>query len=313
MPAAPLDQPLTGAYCQLEQLLAARLHSRQLRAPVRISRSQGSGGHRSHARGRGLEFEEVRPYQAGDDVRTIDWRVTARSQAPYTKLFRSERERPLLLLVDQRQPMFFGSQHCFKSVLAAHLAALLAWAGLAQGDRVGGLILGDREERCLRPRRSRRNVLALLSAMADFNRALRADTASSPATNGLIGALTELRRTARPGASVWLISDFAGAGQPEFNRQLQLLARHTTVNAIWVHDPLELALPTAGRLGMTDGRQKLAVDSSDRQFLQRYARLEANQHRQLLQNLRECGVNCLQASTAKAPLSLATQLREGLK
>ncbi len=110
----------------------------------------------------------MRSYQPGDDIRTIDWRVTARTGSAHTKLFREERERPVLVVVDQRSSMFFGSSHCFKSVLAAQLASLLAWSALHGGDRVGGLVFNEQGHQEVRPRRSRKTVLALLSQISQL-------------------------------------------------------------------------------------------------------------------------------------------------
>lgn len=316
MNALPLSEPSRGAYCDLDQLLALRVLSRRLQVPARISRSAGGGGHRSHARGRGLEFEEVRPYQAGDDVRNIDWRVTARHQTPYTKLFREERERPLLMLVDQRPGMFFGSRYCCKSVLAAQLAALLAWAALGRGDRVGGLVLGADSERRLEPHRSSRTVLALLAAVAEYNQALSAQTPSAPVATGVTGmadSLLEMRRIARPGSSVWLISDLADMDQPEAQRQLQLLARHTRINALWVHDPLELALPERGRLSVTDGSRQLQIDCDNRSLTEGFHRHMTQRRQQLERRLQELGANFIAAATDRSPVSLASALREGLR
>ena len=137
-----LEQPVQGAYIELDDLISARFLAKDLNLRHRRKAlSLLAGPNKTNFRGRGIDFEEVRAYQAGDDIRTIDWRVTARSGKPHTKLFSEERERPLLVVNDQRQDMFFGSQHCFKSTLACYLGALLAWSGLNQGDRVGGLNL----------------------------------------------------------------------------------------------------------------------------------------------------------------------------
>src|SRR5689334_18156294 len=160
IPPTPLslkEEVLRGAYCELTELTGARFAASDwLLQHTRLATRELTGRMRTSLRGRGLEFEEVRAYQPGDDVRAIDWRVTARSGRTFTKLFREEREKPLLIVVDQRQPMFFGSTHCFKSKLAAYLGALLAWSGLEQGDRIGGLIIGNSERREIRPRRTRK-------------------------------------------------------------------------------------------------------------------------------------------------------------
>ena len=133
-----------GAYTELAALLRCRFSAQDLKLFAhQPARSILSGGERTRCRGRGMDFEEVRLYQPGDDIRSIDWRVTARTQVAHTKIFREERERPVFMLVDQRSPLFFGSTRCFKSVLAAHIAALLGWAALANGDRLGALVFGD--------------------------------------------------------------------------------------------------------------------------------------------------------------------------
>ena len=140
MPLADINTPARGAYVDVNELIALRFPVRQLKLSRRNRALNAlAGPNKSNFRGRGIDFEEVRNYQAGDDIRTIDWRVTARTGAAHTKLFREERERPVLVVVDQRNSMFFGSQFCFKSVLAAQLGALVAWSALSDNDRVGGL------------------------------------------------------------------------------------------------------------------------------------------------------------------------------
>ena len=131
-----------------------------------------SGRHRSRLRGRGLDFDEVRKYVAGDDIRNIDWRVTARVGSTHTKMFTEERERPVLLIVDQSASMFFGSRLYMKSVTAAHAAALGAWRTLEVGDRVGGIVFDNTTLDYLSPKRDRRTVQRLLSLISSRNRAL---------------------------------------------------------------------------------------------------------------------------------------------
>ena len=212
MHLADVTSPARGAYAQLNDLISLRFPARQL-SLARRNRALSvlAGPNKSNFRGRGIDFEEVRTYQPGDDIRTIDWRVTARTGSAHTKLFREERERPVLVVVDQRSGMFFGSSHCFKSVLAAQLASLLAWSALDAGDRVGGLVFNGTQHREVRPRRSRKTVLALLSQVAEYNDSLPLDTASAP--QSFADMLSNLRRIARPGSSLFLVSDFHGASQ----------------------------------------------------------------------------------------------------
>jgi uncharacterized protein (DUF58 family) len=308
----PRRDALQGAYVELAQLTAARFAAAELALPSLLqARGSIAGAHRSRARGRGLEFEEVRAYQAGDDIRSIDWRVTARSGQPFTKLFREERERPLMILVDQRQPMFFGSRTCFKSALAAYLGALIAWAGLNNGDRIGGIVLGDSATCELRPRHTRASITAWLRTLHQFNQRLHAD--STPAGDveiTLTGALSDLRRGTRPGSAIVLISDFSGAYGEPVREQLHRLAQHNTITALHLYDPLEVELPPPARYTMTDGQQRLAVDSGDRALRDRHRQHFAENTRMLQKSFGSLGAAYLQMSTTEPPLSvLESQMR----
>lgn len=298
--------PASGAQADLHRLLALRFPARQL--DVRRRRralAQLSGGQRSNFRGRGIEFEEVRGYQAGDDIRAIDWRVTARTGSAHTKMFHEERERPVLLVVDHRPAMDFGSRFCFKSVLAAELAALLAWSALGSNERVGALILRHDEHWEMRPRNSRRTVLAVLSALAEKRSTQPADAAQEAR---FVDMLRSARRVARPGTSVFLLSDFAGADREEAQEEMFRLARHTEITAIHCSDPLEQALPPAGHYAITDGIDRLDLDTAAPSLKSRYAeesRLALEAHRERLQRL---GIPLLMARTDEAPLSLLRRL-----
>ena len=251
----------TGVYTSVDELLRLRHLSRDLTLTMR-KRSQAllEGSVRTRYRGRGMEFAEVRPYQPGDDIRTIDWRVTARVQAPYTKLFQEERERPIFVMVDQRSPMFFGSRLCFKSVFAAQVASVVAWIANHNSDRIGGLLFGDSRQGDIRAKRSQHAVLDLLHQLVEFNRAL---TGPIPPAGSipLLDMLTETSRIARPGSLVILISDFHDFTQT-CREPLSQLAKRSDVMALHVYDPLERRLPHAARLAISDGQQRLTLDVS---------------------------------------------------
>jgi uncharacterized protein (DUF58 family) len=158
--------------------------------------------------------------------------------------------------------MFFGSRHCFKSVLACHVAATLAWAGLDNNDRVGGLVFTDSGHREVRPRRSHRAVLNFIHTAADYNQQL-ADTSTSgddsiAPPQSLATAFEELRRITRPGSTVYVVSDFNGFDQ-DAERQLHLIARHNDVIAITISDPLEENLPSSGMYPVSNGRERLQL------------------------------------------------------
>lgn len=303
---AEFSMPAQGAYTELQDLIALRFLAKQLQLTKRNrAMSALSGPNKSNFRGRGIDFEEVRSYQPGDDIRSIDWRVTARTGSAHTKLFQEERERPVLIVIDQRQSMFFGSSDCMKSVLAAHISALLAWGALEGGDKVGGLIFNGFEHREVRPRRSRKNVLALLSHLVDYNRVLPLE-AAEPADD-FAAMLANLRRIARPGSSLYLISDFQGAASESAQKHLFQLAQHTQITGIACSDPLEGALPRAGTYAVTDGRIRTELNTGDSHLRKRYSQQFAAQREDLNDTMRRLGIPVLCASTGMAPFTLLRQ------
>lgn len=303
MAMSNLTQPAVGAYVDLARLIGLRLAAGQLKLSRRSrALSALAGPNKANFRGRGIDFEEVRSYQPGDDIRTIDWRVTARTGSAHTKVFREERERPVLVVVDQRSSLFFGSRNCCKSVLAAELASLLAWSALANGDRVGGLVFNEHEHRELRPRRSRKTVLAILSELASFNGALPLELPGEEDSLGTM--LGNLRRVARPGSSVYLISDFQGAHTPGAREHLSRLAQHTEITALCCTDPIEQALPPPGRYAVTDGSRRSELTTSDERLRARFEQQQASRNEALRQDLQRLGIPLLPASTLDSPFQL---------
>jgi uncharacterized protein (DUF58 family) len=289
-----------GAYSELQELISLRFGARDLKlGRQRKAFSQLTGPHQTKFRGRGIEFEEVRAYHPGDDVRSIDWRVTARSGKPHTKLFREERERPVMLLVDQSLSMFFGSKNCFKSVTAAHTAALLAWASLQNNDRVGGLVYNGNEHGEVKPKRSARNVLQLLHRINDFNQRLNRQL--SQAAGGIDQALEELRRITRPGSNIFIISDFQGLGEDGI-KQLHLLSKHNDISAVRVYDPLEQDLPANGYYSITNGDQRVALYTGDRKLRRRYQEIFRQKGDALVNLLGPLGIPLIPLSTLDSPL-----------
>ena len=205
-----------------------------------------SGRHASRLRGRGLAFEELRHYFPGDDVRTIDWRATARKGKPHIRVYNEERERPVLVLVDQRSPMFFGSRRAMKSVVAAELAALAAWRTLHAGDRIGGLVFNEEEILEIRPHRSRDRALRLLHSVVAMNQRLASET-PAPGPVSLNEVLRSAAYIARHDHLIILISDLDGADD-ETRRLVTQLSAHNDVLAVLVYDPLGISL--RGEVGM---------------------------------------------------------------
>lgn len=262
----PGAQKQAGVYITLEDCL--QIGQRQLSsAPAggKQALAQRAGAHHSRFRGRGIDFDEVRIYQPGDDVRTIDWRVTARTGKVHTKLFREERERPVYLVVDQRAGMFFGSRQAFKSVCAARLAAALAWRSSRHGDRVGGFVFNDRDVQELRPRSGKRGLQPLLRHLVYFNQQLDTHFCGNrpPQPLTLLDALNELIRIVRAGSQIFIISDFEPIGSG-LTPVLQKLSMHNDVTAVQISDPLEEELMVSGYFGVTDGRRREHIFSDAR-------------------------------------------------
>lgn len=236
-------------------LIKLRQQAKHLSLDALRVRARKGGNYLSHFKGRGMEFDEARLYQPGDDPRTIDWRVTARTGRAYTKLFREERERPVFCWVDLRASMRFATRGAFKSVVAGRLATLLAWAAVQRGDRLGGFVFNDQDRFEVRPALGNRAVLRLIHQMV----AHQAETAASDLS--LATHLAALRRVVHPGSLVALMSDFRGMDD-ESRSHLVDIAKHNDVLMFSLADPLDKQLPPAGDYPVLIGGQRQALHSS---------------------------------------------------
>jgi len=247
------------AIASLSEMVRLRYGARELTGfPQVQARQMMAGGHRSRFRGRGMDFDEVRIYQPGDDVRSIDWRVTAKTQTPHTKIYREERERPVLVVCDLRSPMFFGSQR-LKSVVACEVAAALAWAGLNANDRVGSLVFGPQHQAEVKPRRSHHAVLQFIHQLQDYSEQLLQPSHDQFA---LTDMLEEARRYALPGTTVFIVSDFHDVTD-DCERQLFELARHSDLNFCHVYDSMETELPAPAVYAVSDGDNQTLLNTAD--------------------------------------------------
>lgn len=243
----------------VEHLAALESRARGLNLlPRQSRRSVLAGRHGSRVRGRGLDFEEIRGYLPGDDVRTLDWKVTLRTGKPQVRAYTEERDRPALLVVDQRVSMFFGTRRAMKSVIAAEWAALASWMVLRAGDRVGAVVFNDRRIERIRPHRSRARVGAILGAIAAMNAELSAD--SQPGGDGQLDqALQGALQLAAHDHLVCVVSDFAGAGE-RTESLLRQLSRHNSVVGVLVFDPAAQELARGGRIVVSGGDLEIEVD-----------------------------------------------------
>jgi uncharacterized protein (DUF58 family) len=218
-----------------------------------------NGRHASRLRGRGLNFEEMRGYLPGDDVRSIDWKATARTGKPHVRIFTEERDRPALLVVDQRMSMFFGSRLNMKSVTAAEAAAIAAFRIVDAGDRVGGIVFNDTDSVEISPRRSRRNVFAFLEAVAEQNASLDADRQVAPTAGRLNSVLKSVVRMAHHDHLVIVLSDFDGIDETT-HRRLSDIARHNDLILALVFDPMAEQLDHDRPTIIGDGYRQADID-----------------------------------------------------
>ena len=260
-----------------------------------------TGAYVSRFRGRGMEFDESRPYQPGDDPRSIDWRVTARSTTAYTKLFREERERPVLVAVDLRSNMHFATQGCFKSVNASRAAALLSWAAHHRGDRLGGLIFGDTTHRELKPRLGRRAALRFVHELVEHPDWQHRDVEPS-GIDPLAQAMSALRRVARPGSLVVVVSDFMGFSRAA-QSYLSSVARHNEVLAVFLNDPIERELPPPGRYRLVSPDDELAIDTYAAPARNDYEQAFEDRLQELETFCQRYGVHLMPMSTDDDPVS----------
>lgn len=282
-------------FSSLESLLSQQQSARLLQQPQRYRKAtKQAGNHQVRQLGRGMEFAESRPYSPGDDIRSMDWKVTARTGEPHTKLFEEERERPTLLWCDLRPGMFFATQGQFKSVVMTELASLLAWKSWMDGDRVGGILLSLNDELQMRPARSKSKVLQLMQQLAD--RSKNTPDFADKGDVSLGQSWKHLRRVLSPGSQVVLLSDFRGMDQ-ESEQQLRRIARQSTVTLVSISDPFEHQLPPKTQLKLSDGLRFLRLNTTKNGLCNDYEKSGQMQAQHLRKLALQCHARLIEIST----------------
>lgn len=304
--AEPEDK---GVYTSLDELVQLQYRARGFsflpRQPVH---SLLAGRHASRMRGRGLNFEELRGYLPGDDVRAIDWKVTARTGEPHVRVYTEERDRPAMLVVDQRLSMFFGTRTQMKSVAAAELSAASAWRVLDQGDRVGAVVFDDLDAVTIRPLRSVDTVHRILHAIVDKNRALRVAAAARPDGSMLNRVLEQVAHFVGHDYVIAVVSDFDGANA-QTRKLVSRLARNNDVLAFPIYDPVATQLPRDARLVVSDGELQIELDTGSSSTRARVSELLGERLNSIQAWQRELGVPVIPISTENDVLD---QVREFL-
>ncbi|MGK0383145.1 MAG: hypothetical protein ACI8QG_002916 [Flavobacteriales bacterium] len=235
-------------------------------SPRKTVQAKLAGAYLAKTKGRGMEFDEARHYQAGDDIRAIDWRVTARTGKTHTKLYREEKERPVFILTDLSSSMQFGTQFLFKSVQAAHLSALIAWSARKRGDRIGGLVFNQYQHLECKPFTRQKAVLSLLNSMIKMQQGSQTSKQEQEQIS-LANACARLRRLAHPGSLIFILSDFSQLDELAIQHIAQL-SKHCEVIAHPISDPFEHQLPKVNlsqRVTLSDGlnRQQIVLGEKD--------------------------------------------------
>ena len=298
-------------FTDLNHLNGWRFHVKPFKlGHQQILRSQG-GGHPSPRKGRGMEFSEVRLYQPGDDVRHMDWRVTARTQKPHTKLFTEEHERPVIFLVEQSAGLFFGTQGCFKSVRALDALAILAWAGLNQGDKVGGMIVTPfstpQTKHWHEPQRRPQAVYQLFESALKFHQQLNRPGLgqAQPWVNTLEG----LVRFAQPASKIILIGDLFNLNERCFSL-LGQMARHSDFRALHICDPLEMSFPNSDQpLSLSNGENATWIHPESTKTANLYKARFEHKIQDLAQQLSRSKTPLTLLKTNDEPISTLLQTR----
>lgn len=287
---------LERVHPQLADLSALSRRAASLPGWQDRAHARRSGVYHAAMKGRGMEYAESRPYQPGDDVRALDWRLTARSGKPHTKLFREERERPVYVLVDLRRTMAFATRGAFKSVQAARTAALVAWKTVQGGDRIGAVLLGDAGCDELAPARGTVGALRVLKHLVQ-----RAQPVATPAPLPLAAAVERLRRLVKPGSIVFVLSDFRDLDEAA-RAALGQVGRHNETLLVQCYDAFEAALPAIREpVALSDRARRIELTLGDRAVAEAYAQRFASRRAALQQFARDQRLRLVTLTTTDDP------------
>ena len=272
----------------LSKELIKKIRQIQIRTSHQVTEVM-AGEYKSAFKGRGMEFDEVRQYQPGDDVRTIDWNVTARTGHPYIKRFVEERELTVMLMVDASSSGSFGSITCSKNEVAAELAALLAYSAIRNNDQVGLIIFTDQIEKYVPPKKGRQHVLRVIREILFFNKP------EHGATN-ITTALEYLQKICTRRSVVFLISDYLSEG---YDKALLLASKRHDLIPVTITDPREVALPDVGLLDLMDAEtgERILIDTHDAKVRKAFAFLGSNEREERSKKFRQASAESLDIRT----------------
>ncbi|WP_395373213.1 DUF58 domain-containing protein [Marinicella sp. W31] len=301
---AKKQQPDPRVVVTADTMVRQRHHARQFNLTgIKKATSAISGLHDSRFRGRGMDYLESRAYQIGDDIRNMDWRVTARTGTAHTKLFQEERERPVYIVVDTNRSMHFGTRLRFKSVVAATAAAVLGWSSISQGDRIGVMTFGCHGIHPGRALAGKKGMMNLITHVVD------AYAVNNQHTETLSSALQQLRHINRPGSLIIVISDFYHLGS-DCKRHLVQLRKHNDVLAVLTHDPFELHSMQPAYYGIGDAKRQLVLDAHKSSTRKRVENIRRDSNLEVVEQVAKAGVAVLPLQTDQP---VVNTLKQGLK
>lgn len=283
---------MQGISVTLEELLALRHVAHQISLPQpKTSRSAQLGNYQSPYRGRGMDFVENRVYQPGDDIRTINWGVTARLGKTHTKVYQQERECPIYIILDFNESMYFGTKTAYKSVIAAQAATLIAWAALRNGDRVGALLVKEKAQ-ILPPCHSKQNLIELLKNMVTYV------TPEAYGTTNLIEAFKRLKRTIKSGSLIYLLSDFYHLDHG-LEKELSYFAKNHELTNILIYDPIEKTPPHNGAYLFHDfnKEQSVLIDTHSKDLCRHYSDIFSDRLHKLKKLCYGAGMHLIELAT----------------
>lgn len=306
-----------GVSCELNELVRYRAIARRVNlAPLSKRVNSMAGSLSSKVKGRGMEFDEARHYQIGDDIRSIDWRVTARTGKTHTKLYREERERPVLVFVDLGPSMHFGTALLYKSVQALHAMALISFCALARGDKIGAMLYTGSNDIDIKPKSTSKHAMAMLNQavltqqscitkLQNQNQKFQSihdlDTHKDLHKEFyLANPITQLAKVARPGSLVYVISDFAMFDERSFS-ELGRLSRHCEIRPLRIFDPIEEQLPYCDlteNVLVSDGFNEKTLILGDKNQAEQYEIQSKNWFAYLKSSIAQMDGNLRQISSA---------------
>lgn len=294
-----IESKRTGAQCvtvTLNELLQIKPWAQQLTLFPQKAKSQRAGLHLSRLLGKGMEFAESRNYQAGDDVRAIDWRITARTGKTHTKLFHEEKERQVILAVDMRSAMFFATQGVFKSVQAALIASCIGWKAITCGNRLGAIIFNESQTFDFSPQLGKKSLLAFLKKLSHCQPICNSLPRSDNSPLKIENMLLKIEQMNRPGSLIFLISDFRNFSSQN-EKKIQQLAKQSMVYLCFLHDPFEASLPSNFSFSITDNVEEVRVDPAQETGFKKYHELFLKRESQLKNLAKNQRIALFQLST----------------